>query len=761
MVKSAGRWLVLSLSLATVGAAAQTVTGSGTTNTVPVFTGSSAVGNSPISVSGSNVGIGTQTPLATLDVNGGIFVRGYATTSTAGSYQNQWTQLGQCQVTVQAFGCDALLQLIGGTSNGSGGGDVSASINWRVKQQAALGSAPLVEVDVGNITGSLIQPAQFAAVVTENDSTQTVVQLWAQVPYSYEVYNFTPTIVESSTNGVLGFSSLTGFSSSLPSGVGSAILGTSGNVEGTAAAPSFTFVGDNTTGIYQPSTGVIAFSTGGSEKMRIGSTGNVGIGTTTPQALLDVTDSSTSLAINANGTSSSTSSTGWAPQIQVINPSATANNWALVGFADAGGAGPTLSAKLGVQFTDRTNHYGDIAFITHGSNGFNERMRIMSTGNVGVGTAAPSALFAVGAGSTSPFQVNSAGVITTSGGLTVTSGGSVSLPSASIANSALQGSGSLTVTAGTGLSGGGSVPLGGAASLQLATAGTAGTYGSSTQIPVITTDAYGRVTGVTPTAIGGISTSWSALANPAANLALSTGPWTSTFTAGAYTGTNNLFTFSDTASNTGTGNLINISTAANSTLNPFAVYTAGGSSPSIQVAANGNVGIGTRSPGSTLEVNGSLKFTGQAGTQTMPWTGVLCGGDYAEAVDTTRGKETYEPGDVLVITEGEDADVKKSTEAYSTTVAGIFATKPGVIGRRQTLPKDGDEVPMAMIGIVPTKVTAENGPIRRGDLLVTSSRSGYAMKGTDRTRMLGAVIGKAMGSLDAGDGVIAVLVTLQ
>jgi hypothetical protein len=66
-----------------------------------------------------------------------------------------------------------------------------------------------------------------------------------------------------------------------------------------------------------------------------------------------------------------------------------------------------------------------------------------------------------------------------------------------------------------------------------------------------------------------------------------------------------------------------------------------------------------------------------------------------------------------------------------------------------------------MVGIVPTKVTAENGPIHRGDLLVTSSAAGYAMKGTDRERMLGAVIGKAMGNLDSGTGVIEVLVTLQ
>jgi hypothetical protein len=48
-----------------------------------------------------------------------------------------------------------------------------------------------------------------------------------------------------------------------------------------------------------------------------------------------------------------------------------------------------------------------------------------------------------------------------------------------------------------------------------------------------------------------------------------------------------------------------------------------------------------------------------------------------------------------------------------------------------------------------------------GDLLVSSSTPGYAMRGTDRSRMLGAVVGKALGSLDHGTGVIDVLVTLQ
>jgi hypothetical protein len=132
-------------------------------------------------------------------------------------------------------------------------------------------------------------------------------------------------------------------------------------------------------------------------------------------------------------------------------------------------------------------------------------------------------------------------------------------------------------------------------------------------------------------------------------------------------------------------------------------------------------------------------------------------------VDVSGSRTSYEPGDVLVIGTNSGSDVAKSAEPYSTLVAGIYSTRPGTVGRRQvTDPKASKtEVPMAMMGIVPTKVSAENGPIKRGDLLVTSSTVAYAMKGTDRSRMLGAVIGKAMGNLDSGTGVIEVLVTLQ
>jgi len=77
----------------------------------------------------------------------------------------------------------------------------------------------------------------------------------------------------------------------------------------------------------------------------------------------------------------------------------------------------------------------------------------------------------------------------------------------SVTNTTIPTGGSVTsVTAGTGLSGG---TITGTGTISLPSVGTAGTYGSSTQVPVFTTDAQGRVTSVTNTTIptGGSVTS--------------------------------------------------------------------------------------------------------------------------------------------------------------------------------------------------------------------------------------------------------------
>ncbi len=139
------------------------------------------------------------------------------------------------------------------------------------------------------------------------------------------------------------------------------------------------------------------------------------------------------------------------------------------------------------------------------------------------------------------------------------------------------------------------------------------------------------------------------------------------------------------------------------------------------------------------------------------------GADFAESVAVKDGAEHYAPGDLLVIDASGERRLSLSQTPYSTLVAGIYSTQPGVVASQHRVDEalPNNEVPLAVIGIVPCKVTAENGPIAAGDLLVTSSTPGHAMKGTDRARMLGAVVGKALEPLREGGGVIQVLVTLQ
>src|SRR5258708_4827660 len=139
------------------------------------------------------------------------------------------------------------------------------------------------------------------------------------------------------------------------------------------------------------------------------------------------------------------------------------------------------------------------------------------------------------------------------------------------------------------------------------------------------------------------------------------------------------------------------------------------------------------------------------------------GADFAESVAVKGSAEHYAPGDLLVIDPSGERRLSLSQAPYSTLVAGIYSTQPGVVASTHRVDEalPNNEVPLAVVGIVPCKVTSENGPVVAGDLLVTSSTSGYAMKGTDRGRMLGAVVGKALQPLEKGTGIIQVLVTLQ
>lgn len=165
--------------------------------------------------------------------------------------------------------------------------------------------------------------------------------------------------------------------------------------------------------------------------------------------------------------------------------------------------------------------------------------------------------------------------------------------------------------------------------------------------------------------------------------------------------------------------------------------------------------IGSKSPVNVFRVDSTGKGFFDGGTQTG-------GADFAESVAIAGESSRHEPGDLLIVDTTAKRQLKLSSQPYSTLVAGIYSTKPGVLATPHSMDQPAaNEIPLAIVGIVPCKVTAENGPIQPGDLLVSSSTRGRAMKGTDRSRMLGAVVGKALEPLNEGQGTIQVLVTLQ
>jgi hypothetical protein len=136
------------------------------------------------------------------------------------------------------------------------------------------------------------------------------------------------------------------------------------------------------------------------------------------------------------------------------------------------------------------------------------------------------------------------------------------------------------------------------------------------------------------------------------------------------------------------------------------------------------------------------------------------GSDCAEHFDIAFGR-TVEPGTVMAI--NDEGSLVPCERAYDKRVAGVISGagpfKAGIILGEQGGGKS--RMPLALIGKVYCKVDANYAPVVVGDLLTTSPTSGHAMKAEHAQNAFGAVIGKALQAMGAGQGLIPILIALQ
>ena len=185
---------------------------------------------------------------------------------------------------------------------------------------------------------------------------------------------------------------------------------------------------------------------------------------------------------------------------------------------------------------------------------------------------------------------------------------------------------------------------------------------------------------------------------------------------------------------------------ASNTTNVFEVSSNSTANLAVFIASGANV----------ARINSAGRGFFNGGTQAS-------GADVAEAFDVSGEIQDYGPGDVLVISTEKDRQVCKSTEPYSNKVAGVYATKPGMLLTEENIDANlSNKIPLGILGVIPTKVSMEGGVIRRGDLLVTSSLPGVAMKADPSRLQFGQVIGKALQEYSSpGTGLINVLVNTR
>jgi len=162
----------------------------------------------------------------------------------------------------------------------------------------------------------------------------------------------------------------------------------------------------------------------------------------------------------------------------------------------------------------------------------------------------------------------------------------------------------------------------------------------------------------------------------------------------------------------------------------------------------------------TIEIDGAYNGDGRIITNELQITG---GSDLSEFFELSD-YGSIEKGMVVSIDENNPGQLKITQTAFDKKVAGIVSganqINPGLIMSQKGTIADGEHL-IALSGRVYCMVDASNNPVEVGDMLTTSDVAGHAMKVTEYQKAQGAIIGKAMTSLDSGKGLVLVLVSLQ
>src|SRR6266851_2528901 len=501
-------------------------------------------------------------------------------------------------------------------------------------------------------------------------------------------------------------------------------------------------------------------------------TGNAGVGTTTPDKLFTVQGAIGSPGGAMTVVRSTGSNNGFG---LVLDATGTGNNnlgFALSGVTKASFAWDNSRNFLGFanlayswnDFSLRLNSDGSLTY--HDGSSSTERFRITAAGNVGIGTTSPDAKLDLSGSTFLQY---------------VTLSDATSYGAISFRETGGSSKGHIGMTG----SGSGSTYIGGANAFQIwngqNTPMVFGTNGSER----VRIDASGNVGIGTTTpgykldVAGRIRSSADGFMFPDGTVQLTASPGGTItgVTAGAGLtggGTSGSVTLTNDDRGSSQNIFKNVANASGTTQ-----FSAGSNSDGIRFAGSNGTSVTFDAATKKVIIDGSTSTpsagnisAGQfgqntgGGNYTFPGNVTVNGNiaaKYQDVAEWVPSSEHLPTGTVVVLDSTKSNQVIASSVSYDTRVAGVISEQPGIaLGERSA-----NKVLVATTGRVRVKVDATRGPIQVGDLLVTSDVPGMAMKsqpvnmGGIQLHRPGTLVGKALEPLEKGQGTILVLLSLQ